>query len=252
MILNIVLIILIIIVLSIILIIVMVWYKSRYYEPNKNITDMDESEMSKLKTGDLIFFTRKTYDGYTDMITYTMRTYHKWTNTMNVGHVGMIMKDKYGQLYVNECNSSDHCLKGLGASLNRNMGVRIVPFNDLIDEYRNNYDFVFGILPIRNELDCDVVLNHTLPFINCEFESIKSVFVVNLIDTISNKLAVKYAQKYMDSTKVTCAEYIALLLSSLGILELNTVSKLFTPNKYIGKRFNEMTNDSYSKLLLFK
>lgn len=212
------------------------------FEKYKNIR-------STFKTGDIILFSCKKHETISDKLEYFCRT--KLLGS-EFGHVGIIVRHKH-DLFLLECTNAMHPgdEHAYHYSNQRKGGVRLINFDILLKEYHKNYNAIYAIKHISEEISNSQIFEATKEFKEKIFEDKKMLFFLAFVDIlISHDVAIYLSEKFGNNNRVMCSEFVHKTLHNCNILNEYT-SKIFWPHLFENQTFNNLEKNIYTKPYYF-
>lgn len=203
-----------------------------------------------LKTGDIILFSCRKHDSFMDELQYFART-----NLMGseYGHVGLILRNPKGKLYVIEVTDYQHPGDDLARHLNdfKKGGVRIIKLDTLLSEYSKIHMGYYGVKFISKEIPFDIFCSNVEKHGSKIFEYKPKLVGLAAIDIlISHSLASNISNHIENKNRITCSEFTHRVLNDCGVLK-EYPSKIFWPHIIEKDIFDTLQKVEYSPLYKF-
>lgn len=198
---------------------------------------------NKLKTGDIIFFSRKE----TDIIDWEYYFRKKLLGS-TISHIGLIYREN-DNIYVVECTSKIHTGNNCCIKLNKhnNGGIRIIQFDKLISIYSGYFYVKF----ISKEIPNDLFLNKLDNYKKYVYPNKFILLVIFIIDRlISTKFAEWLSKHLIPLDTIICCEFVYRLLLDCNVVKKYPF-KTFWPFCFNDEIFNSLQKVTYSKAYKF-
>lgn len=236
----------------IILILIMIFIIMMPIDPYYGKIETYSNIKSKLKSGDILFFTCHHHNKIFDKIQYYCRT--NFANT-EIGHVALIIR-KGDRLFALECTNVKHCADKYAYYYSyhggnpRKEGIRIIDLDILLKKYYKAFKGSYGVRCISQEIPNEIIFKNVEKYKNMVFDSPTGIAFLAFIDLIiSHNLASKLSKK-IGNNRIICSEFVHRLLYDCGVMK-EYPSKIFWPHFYNSKDFKKFTNVAYSDIIKF-
>ena len=215
------------------------------YEPIYNYSDIKEN----FKTGDIILFSCKKNGSFGKKLEYYLRTNFIGSE---FGHIGIIIKNKKGKMYVIESTNKNHCGEKYCHKLNTydRGGIRIIGLNKLLNKYNHDNDAIFAVRFISKEIPLSVAIKKLNNYQNFTFPDKRWLYLLAIVDVGISHTTGQKLSKLCNENEMMCSEFVYDFLYNCGILKYYP-SKIFWPHLVTNGILDNLAIVPYSKLYKF-
>ena len=171
-----------------------------------------------------------------------------------MGHVGLILREEDGRVYVLECTSRKHYgdqkafwLNSLGMG-----GVRLIELEEILDHYHHKTgQNVFATRLISRGIPREIVRSNLEKYRGVIFESKIKIYLSVILDVlVSHKLADAYCRTHY---RMMCGEFVLHFLYNCGVIHASNCprARIFWPHFFATPYFDKITFIKYSPLIKF-
>ena len=198
------------------IVLLILFYRYTVSYNTKNVENFTTHDFENLKTGDLIFVSYKNLVGETIRVLSASQ----WS------HIGMVYKDENNEIFILEI--ADYRESGY----TENHGVIKIPYKNWLS-LNKHHDISIRMLHENVKISNQKVLN--------EFEKLSKLKQQKLTDIMGlNRLMFFEAydnEKISKLQKITCVEFIVLMLQNLELLDKTYMPSSFYPSDFSDNQF---------------
>lgn len=208
-----------------------------------------------LKTGDIILFSCDYYNSTIANLAYDFRT--KLVGS-EFGHVGVIVRDPSGKLYLLECTDYIHTAQDIAKKFNDQGkgGLRMIDFDVLIKEYHKENNAVFAVVFIDREIPNSLILSKIDKYKNQIFEKRTVLLSLAFTDIVLSHDMAKRIIMYLKNrngkkyNRMICSEFVYSILYDCGVVK-KYPAKIFWPHFMSNGKLQKLSNGKYSLPIKF-
>lgn len=202
-----------------------------------------------LKTGDIILFSCNYYDLTIANLEYGFRT--KLLGS-EYGHVGIIVRDPSGRLYLLECTGHTHTAYKQAKHFNKQGkgGLRVIDFDVLVEKYYQENNALFAVMFINKEIPNSLILSKIDKYKNRIFENKNILVPLALVDIFLSHSISKKMLEFLENKgderfkRIMCSEFVYSILYDCGVVE-KYPAKLFWPHLVSNDKLKKLSNYKY-------